>query len=130
MGFLILGKNGIRDALIRSSEGVVGFALAQAEAIERLTAKVVALRGEDMAELEAKPDHPRRRRRTISSIPPNHSHKKTTEFVKSRRKKKPHTGAARSLHANPTHERDIVASVCDRCGPTSRRAHAGGERGL
>ena len=33
--------------------------------------------------------------------------------MKSRRKKKPHPGAHRSLHANPTHERDIVASVCD-----------------
>ncbi len=36
--------------------------------------------------------------------------------MKSRRKKKPHPGAHRPVHPNPTHERDILASVCDRCG--------------
>ena len=93
---------------------MVGVALAQAEAIERLSAKVVALEAK-IAQLEAKPDRPPKTPNN-SSIPPSQGHKKTTDFVKSRRKKKPHPGAHRSLHANPTHERDIVASVCDRCG--------------
>ena len=43
------------DSLDR--EGVVGVALAQAEAIERLSAKVVALEAK-IAQLEAKPDRP------------------------------------------------------------------------
>src|SRR5271165_5820181 len=94
--------------------GVIGVALAQAEAIERLSAKVVALEAK-IAQLEAKPDRPPKTPNN-SSIPPSQGHKKTTEFVKSRRKKKPHPGAHRPLHPNPTRERDIRASVCDRCG--------------
>ena len=100
------------DSLDR--EGVVGVALAQAEAIERLSAKVVALEAK-IAQLEAKPDRPPKTPNN-SSVPPSQGHKKTTEFVKNRRKKKPHPGAHRPVHPNPTHERDILASVCDRCG--------------
>ncbi len=51
-----------------------------------------------------------------SSIPPSQGQKRTTEFVKSRRKKKPHPGAHRPLHPNPTQRRDILANVCGHCG--------------
>ncbi len=85
--------------------------MAQAEAIERLIAKVANLE----AALQAKQDRPPKMPNN-SSIPPSQGHKKTTEFVKSRRKKKPHPGAHRPLHPNPTHRRDVLASACGHCG--------------
>jgi transposase len=100
------------DSLNR--EGLIGVALAQAEAIERLNAKVAALEAE-IARLQAKSDHPPKTPNN-SSIPPSQGRKKTTEFVKSRRKKKAHPGAHRPLHPNPTHRRDVLASVCGHCG--------------
>jgi transposase len=93
------------DSLDR--EGLIGVALAQAEAIERLSALV--------AQLQAKLDRPPKTPDN-SSIPPSQVHKKTTEFVKNRRKKKPHSGAHRPLHPNPTQQRDVMASVCQHCG--------------
>ena len=99
------------DSLDR--EEVIGVALAQAEAIERLSAKVAALEAK-IAQLEAKSDRPPKTPDN-SSIPPSQGHK-ATEFVKSRRKMKPHPGAHRPLHPNPTRERAIRANVCDRCG--------------
>jgi transposase len=93
------------DSLDR--EGLIGVALAQAEAIERLSALV--------AQLQAKLDRPPKTPDN-SSLPPSRGEKTATEFVKNRRKKKPHPGAHRPLHPNPTHERDILASVCEHCG--------------
>jgi transposase len=100
------------DSLDR--EGLIDVILAQAEAIERLIAETAALRGE-IAELRARLDRPPKTPDN-SSLPPSQGHKKATEFAKSRRKKKPHRGAHRPLHPNPTHERDVLASVCDHCG--------------
>lgn len=95
-------------------ETLLGVAVAQAEAIERLIAKVANLEAE-VARLQAKQDRPPKTPNN-SSIPPSQGHKKTTEFVKSRRKKKPHPGAHRPLHPNPTHRRDVLASTCEHCG--------------
>ncbi len=100
------------DSLNR--EGLIGVALAQAEAILRLSAKAAALEAEN-AQLRARLERPPKTPDN-SSVPPSQGQKKTTEFVKSRRKKKPHPGAHRPLHPNPTHRRDVVASVCGHCG--------------
>ena len=100
------------DSLDR--EGVIGVALALAELHERLIAKAVALEAEN-AQLRARLERPGKTPDN-SNIPPSQGHKKATEFVTSRRKKKPHPGAHRPLHPNPTRERSIRASVCDRCG--------------
>src|SRR5208283_3796560 len=100
------------DSLDR--EGLLGVALALAESNERLIAKVTNLEAE-VARLQAKQDRPPKTPNN-SSVPPSQGHKKTTEFVKSRRKKKPHPGAHRPLHPNPTHRRDVLASACGHCG--------------
>ncbi len=63
-----------------------------------------------IAELRAKLDRPPKTPDN-SSIPPSRGHKPATEFVKNRRKKKPHPGAHRPLHPNPTQRRDVLASV-------------------
>ncbi len=100
------------DSLDR--EALIGVALAQAEAIERLSAKAAALEAE-IARLQARSDRPPKTPNN-SSLPPSQGHKKTTEFVKNRRKKKAHPGAHRPLHPDPTHRRDILASACVHCG--------------
>jgi transposase len=99
------------DSLDR--EGLIGVILAQGEAIERLIAEAAALQAQ-IADLRAKLDRPPKTPDN-SSLPPSLG-RKATEFVKSRKKKKAHEGAHRPLHPRPTHERDIWASVCDRCG--------------
>lgn len=106
-----MGRAGF-DSLDR--EGLIGVALAQAEAIERLSAKAAALELE-IAQLRARLDRAPKTPDN-SSLPPSQGRKKTTEFVKSRRKKKPHPGAHRPLHPNPTHRRDVLARVCGHCG--------------
>jgi transposase len=100
------------DSLDR--EELIGVALAQAEAIERQAEAIAALRAE-IAGLQAKLDRPPKTPDN-SSIPPSQGQKRTTEFVKSRRKKKPHPGAHRPLHPNPTQRHDILAHVCGHCG--------------
>jgi transposase len=95
-------------------EGLIGVALAQAEAIERLSAKAAALEAE-IARLKTGSDRPPKTPDN-SSLPPSRGHKKTTEFVKNRRKKRAHPGAHRPLHPKPTHRRDVLASACGHCG--------------
>jgi transposase len=106
------------DSLNRDE--LIGVALAQAEAIERLSAKVATLEAK-IAQLHAKSDHPPKTPNN-SSIPPSQGHKTTTEFAKSRRKRNPHPGAHRPLHPNPTHRRDVLASVCGHCGADVSRS--------
>jgi transposase len=95
-------------------EGLMGVALAQAEAIERQAKEIATLRAE-LAELRAKLNRPPKTPDN-SSIPPSRGRQKTTEFVKNRRKKRAHPGAHRPLHPDPTQRRDILASVCGHCG--------------
>jgi transposase len=95
-------------------EGLVGVALAQAEAIER-QGEVIALLRAEIADLRAKLDRPPKTPDN-SSIPPSQGHKKATEFAKNRGKKTAHPGAHRPLHPNPTQRRDVLASACGHCG--------------
>src|SRR5208337_3275778 len=95
-------------------EGLLGVALAQAEAIERQAEAIATLRAE-IAGLRARLDRPPKTPDN-SSIPPSQGHKKATEFVKNRRKKKAHPGAHRPLHPNPTQRRDVLASACGHFG--------------
>ena len=68
-----------------------------------------------IAELRTKLDRPPKTPDN-SSIPPSVGQKKTTEFANNREKRKPHHGAHRLLHPNPTRRRDVLASVCGHCG--------------
>lgn len=95
-------------------EGLMSVAVAQAEAIERQAGEIATLRAE-IAALRAKLDRPPKTPDN-SSLPPSQGHKKATEFVKNRKKRKPHPGAHRALHPNPTHRRDVLADVCGHCG--------------
>jgi transposase len=90
------------DSLDR--EELIGVALAQAEAIERQGEAIAALRAE-IAGLRAKLDRPPKTPDN-SSIPPSQGQKRTTEFVKSRRKKKPHPGPPVATAAFHAGERD------------------------
>jgi transposase len=104
-----------KDALIVALiEQVNALTAERVEVKERQAAEAAGLRAE-IAELRAKLDRPPKTPDN-SSLPPSHGHKTTTEFVKNRRKKKPHPGAHRPSHPNPTHRRDVRASVCGHCG--------------
>src|ERR1700674_1603355 len=95
------------DSLDR--EGLVSVALAQAEAIERQAGEIATLRTE-VAAMRAKLDRPPKTPDN-SSLPPSHGHKTATEFVKNRKKRKPHPGAHRPLHPNPTQRRRRLADI-------------------
>ena len=49
-----------------------------------------------------------------SSTPPARGHK-ASSAPGSKRKGKPHAGAHRPLHPNPTHKRDVMAAHCQHC---------------
>ena len=103
-----------KDALIVALVERVNALTAEKEELkERQAAAEAALRAE-IAELRAKLNRPPKTPDN-SSLPPSRGHKRT-EFVKSRGKRKPHPGAHRPLDPNPTHRRDILASVCGHCG--------------
>ena len=99
-----------------NKETVIRLILSQAEAIERLTREIEALRA-DNAALRAKLDLPPKTPEN-SSIPPSQGHKAAGEECKTRkgRRRKPHAGAHRPLHPNPTAKRDVFASSCQHCG--------------
>jgi transposase len=98
------------DSLDR--EGLIGVILMQFEAIERLTAEVAALRAEN-AELRAKLGQPPKTPDN-SSIPPSRGQKPSV-WAKNRAKRKPHAGAHRPLHPDPTQRRDVLATSCPHC---------------
>jgi transposase len=50
-----------------------------------------------------------------SSVPPSRG-QKASGSGKAKAKKKPHAGAHRALHPNPTRQFDVTAQVCRRCG--------------
>jgi transposase len=104
-------------------EMLIRLILSQAEAIERLTREVEALRADnaqlhaenvalraDNAALRAKLDLPPKTPEN-SSIPPSQGHKAAGEESKTSegKRRKPHAGAHRPLHPNPT-------ANCQRCG--------------
>jgi transposase len=104
------GKDALIVALV---ERVNALTAENAELKERQAAEVAALRAE-IAELQAKLNLPPKTPDN-SSLPPSRGHKRT-EFVKNRDKRNAHPGAHRPLDPNPTHRRDVLASVCGHCG--------------
>lgn len=95
--------NSAKDALI----------LAQAEAIAALTRRVETLVAR-VAELEAKLGVPPKTP-VNSSTPPSQGQKPSAPTA-SQPKRKPHAGAHRPLHPNPTAKRDLFAHACQHCG--------------
>ena len=96
------------DSLDR--EGLIALVLAQ---FDQFTAELTALRSEN-AELRAKLDQPPKTPDN-SSVPPSRG-QKSSAWAKDRSKRKPHAGAHRPLHSDPTRTRDILATSCQRCG--------------
>lgn len=104
-------------------ETLIGLVLAQAETIERLNEIVVRVAGFEaenatlrahVAELEAKLGLPPKTPDN-SSTPPSQGRKASDEAA-SKPKGKPHAGAHRPLHPNPTARRDMMATACQHCG--------------
>jgi transposase len=104
-------------------ETLIRLILSQAEAIERLTNEVEALRADivklhaENAELRAKLDLPPKTPEN-SSTPPSQGNKISGDESKTSegKRRKPHAGAHRPLHPNPTTKRDVVARSCQHCG--------------
>ena len=97
-------------------ETLIRLILSQAEAIERLTREVEALRA-DNATLRAKLNLPSKTPEN-SSTPPSQGHKAAGEESKTfeRKRRKPHAGAHRPLHPNPSAKRDVFGGSCQHCG--------------
>lgn len=86
--------------------------LALIERIDALIAENALLRAR-VADLEAKLGLPPKTPDN-SSTPPSHGHKASDE-ASSKPKGKPHAGAHRALHPNPTRKRDVMATHCQHC---------------
>jgi hypothetical protein len=97
-------------------ETLIRLVLSQTEAIERLTREVEALRADNVA-LRAKLDLPQKTAEN-SSTPLSRGHKASGEESETSegKRRKPHAGAHRPLHPNPTAKRDVFASSCQHCG--------------
>ena len=78
----------------------------QAQRIAKLTARVAELE----TKLGAPPKGP-----DNSSVPPSRGHK-ASGCGKAKAKRRPHRGAHRPLHPNPTRRCDVTAEVCQACG--------------
>lgn len=85
---------------------LIQLVLAQAKHIELLTARV--------AELEAKLGLPPKTPDN-SSVPPSKGQKPSASSAP-KTKAKPHRGAHRALHPNPTATRPVLAMTCQGCG--------------
>jgi transposase len=111
-------------------EMLIRLILSQVEAIERLTREVEALRADnsklhadntklqaDNAALRAKLDLPPKTPEN-SSTPPSQGNKVSGDESKTSegKRRKPHAGAHRPLHPNPTAKRGVFASSCQHCG--------------
>jgi len=81
--------------------------------IDALVAENTALRTR-VAELEAKLGLPPKTPNN-SSTPPSQG-RKVSDDAASKPKGKPHAGAHRPLHPNPTARRDMMATACQHCG--------------
>ncbi len=96
-----------RDTLERvSKDELITLVLAQAAQIAALTERVAALE----ARLGLPPKTP-----DNSSLPPSKGHKPSLPS-EPKRKGKPHPGAHRLLHPEPTRRRDVRALSCRACG--------------
>jgi transposase len=87
-------------------EALIRLVLAQAEMIEKLSARV--------AELEAKLGLPPKTPDN-SSQPPSQGYKPSAAAA-ARPKGKPHAGASRALCPDPTRRAEVKANVCPHCG--------------
>jgi len=81
--------------------------------IDALVAENTALRTR-LTELEAKHGLPPEKPNN-SSTPPSQG-RKASDDAASKPKGKPHAGAHRPLHPNPTARRDMMATACQHCG--------------
>ena len=96
-----------RDTLERlSKDDLITLVLAQVAQIAILTERIAALE----AKLGLPPKTP-----DNSSLPPSKGQKPSLPSVP-KRKAKPHTGAHRLLHPEPTSRRDVRALSCQACG--------------
>ena len=97
------------------------------ERIEVLMAQNAALAAR-VAELEAKLGLPPKTPDN-SSLPPSKGQKPSLPSVPTR-KAKPHPGAYRLLHPNPTRHHDVLALACQACGADVSVSGAEPMRGL
>jgi transposase len=95
---------------LADKDAMIAALLARIEALVAQNASLVAR----VAELEAKLGLPPKTPDN-SSIPPSKG-QKPSEASTPRSKAKPHAGAHRPLHPNPTSKRDVFASACRGCG--------------
>jgi len=95
---------------LADKDAMIAALLARIEALVAQNASLVAR----VAELEAKLGLPPKTPDN-SSIPPSKG-QKPSEASTPRGNAKPHAGAHRPLHPNPTSKRDVFASACRGCG--------------
>src|SRR5712675_2040667 len=106
---LALLDSAAKDALIRTLIERLNDLTVRLEVLE---AENAALRKEN-AELRVKLDLPPKTPDN-SSTPPSQGHK-ASGVADAKPKAKPHAGAHRPLHPNPTRRRDVAASQCQHC---------------
>ena len=99
-----------KDALIAALLERLEVLLAQNAALMAETARLAAR----VAELEAKLGLPTKTPDN-SSLPPSKGQKPSRPSVP-KRKAKPHPGAHRLLHPDPTRHQDVLAMSCQACG--------------
>jgi transposase len=95
---------------LADKDAMIAALLARIEALVATNASLVAR----IAELEAKLGLPPKTPDN-SSVPPSKG-QKPSEPSAPRDKARPHAGAHRPLHPNPTSKRDVLASACRGCG--------------
>src|SRR6266853_352435 len=106
---LALLDSAAKDALIRTLIERLNDLMVRLEVLE---AENAALRKEN-SELRVKLDLPPKTPDN-SSTPPSQGHK-ASGAADAKPKAKPHAGAHRPLHPNPTQRRDVAASQCQHC---------------
>ena len=95
---------------LADKDALIATLLAQIEALMAVNARLTAR----VAELEAKLGLPPKTPDN-SSVPPSKG-QKPSESSTPKDKAKPHAGAHRPLHPNPTAKRDVFACRCQGCG--------------